>query len=92
MNFKLQKQKLVSLIKLKKTDEAIDFAQTKLAPLAETNKSFLGEIEKIMTLLAFENPQESRNSDLLEYSVRHSLASEVNEAILQAFCKTYGTI
>ncbi len=45
-----------------------------------------------MTLLAFENPQESKSGDLLEYSVRHALASEVNEAILQAFCKTYGTI
>lgn len=45
-----------------------------------------------MTLLAFESPQESKNADLLEYSIRHSLASEVNEAILQAFCKTYGIL
>ena len=42
-----------------------------------------------MSLLIYNNPEESKNSGLLKYAVRHELATEVNDAILLELCQTY---
>ena len=47
-------------------------------------KLFLNEIEKTMSLLAFENTMDSPMNSLLDISHRHKTASELNSAILDS--------
>eukprot|EP01080_Neovahlkampfia_damariscottae_P011325 gene11325-4137_t len=82
--FLLQQQQLIELIRDGKIEEALDFAQDELAPRGEENKTFLNEIEKTMSLLAFENTKDSPMNSLLDISHRHKTASELNAAILDS--------
>ncbi|KAG2373970.1 hypothetical protein C9374_011635 [Naegleria lovaniensis] len=82
--FKLQQQQLIELIKDGKIDEALQFAQEELAPLVGDNTEFLQEIEKAMSLLAFENNEQSPFANLLTSGQRQKTASELNSAILSA--------
>ncbi len=82
--FKLQLQRLIELIRQGKIDEALNFAQEELAPISEKNKEFLEDIEKTMSLLAFESVENSPLKDLLDDSQRQKTASEVNAAILES--------
>lgn len=85
--FHLQQQKLIELIRQGKINEAIAFAQEELAPRGEENPEFLEDLEKTMSLLAFEDPFTSPVSDLLDHSQRQKTASELNAAILTAQCQ-----
>eukprot|EP00826_Nyctotherus_ovalis_P047829 TRINITY_DN5565_c0_g1_i2.p1 TRINITY_DN5565_c0_g1~~TRINITY_DN5565_c0_g1_i2.p1 ORF type:complete len:247 (+),score=66.13 TRINITY_DN5565_c0_g1_i2:70-810(+) len=83
LSFKLQKRRMLSLIRLNKTEEALDFARSKLAPLAKLDRAFLAELEKLMRCLAFGVPQDEQQA---ENSAKYTLALEVNEAIMRTFC------
>lgn len=65
---------------------ALDFATSHLAPRAPTNPQFLEDLERTLSLLIF--PSESLSSSplasLLDPDLRKSIASRVNEAILQS--------
>lgn len=52
--FQLQQQRLIELIRQKKIDEALVFAQEELAPRGEEHPEFLEELEQTMTLLAYD--------------------------------------
>lgn len=52
--FHLQQQRLIELIRQKKVDEALTFAQEELAPRGEEHPEFLSELEQTMTLLAYD--------------------------------------
>lgn len=52
--FHLQQQRLIELIRQKKIDEALLFAQHELAPRGEEHPEFLNELEQTMTLLAYD--------------------------------------
>jgi len=52
--FHLQQQRLIELIREKKIDEALLFAQEELAPRGEEHPEFLSELERTMTLLAYD--------------------------------------
>lgn len=52
--FQLQQQRLIELIRQKKIDEALIFAQEELAPRGEEHPEFLEELEQTMTLLAYD--------------------------------------
>eukprot|EP00184_Porphyridium_aerugineum_P006270 CAMPEP_0184700550 /NCGR_PEP_ID=MMETSP0313-20130426/14250_1 /TAXON_ID=2792 /ORGANISM="Porphyridium aerugineum, Strain SAG 1380-2" /LENGTH=233 /DNA_ID=CAMNT_0027160273 /DNA_START=10 /DNA_END=711 /DNA_ORIENTATION=+ len=80
--FHLQEQKLIELIRNNRVDEAIQFAQEELAPRGEENPEFLSELEKVMALLAFDDPSKSPLAELLDQSQRQKTASELNAAIL----------
>ncbi|XP_026448327.1 protein GID8 homolog [Papaver somniferum] len=80
--FLLQQQKLIELIRNGKTEEALEFAQEELAPRGEENQSFLEELEKTVSLLAFENAADCPVGGLLDISQRLKTANEVNAAIL----------
>ncbi|KAJ9066215.1 Glucose-induced degradation complex subunit [Entomophthora muscae] len=81
--FHLQQQRLIELIRLGKTHEALEFAQEELAHRGEENPQLLEELEKTMVLLAFEKKtHECPVNDLLDYSHRQKTASELNAAIL----------
>ncbi|GAA5870607.1 hypothetical protein JCM16303_001533 [Sporobolomyces ruberrimus] len=56
LHFSLLQQHLIELIRQQKIPEALEFAQTELAPRGEEHPKFLEELEKTMALLAFEMP------------------------------------
>lgn len=59
------------------------FAQTQMSEAGEKNVEVRTELERTLALLAFEKPQNSPFSDLLEQSHRQKVASELNAAILK---------
>ncbi|KAI4312139.1 hypothetical protein MLD38_036985 [Melastoma candidum] len=80
--FHLQQQRLIELIRNGKVEEALEFAQEELAPRGEENQCFLEELERTVSLLAFEDVSNSPVSELLDMSQRLKTACEVNAAIL----------
>ncbi|KAL3624905.1 Glucose-induced degradation complex subunit [Castilleja foliolosa] len=80
--FHLQQQRLIELIRHGKVEEALGFAQEELAPRGEENPAFLEELERTVTLLAFEDVANCPLAELLDMSQRLKTASEVNAAIL----------
>lgn len=81
--FHLQQLHLIELIREGKIEEALRFAQNKIAEAGETNPEVLNELERTLALLAFEKPQNSPFADLLEQTHRQKIASELNAAILR---------
>jgi len=69
--FKLQQ--LIELIREKKTEEALEFAQTQLSERGEDSPECLGDMERALALLAFDKPEDSPFSDLLLSSQRHKV-------------------
>lgn len=82
LHFELQKQHLVELIKSRQVEEALGFAQTQLAGHGLENPEALSELECVMSLLAFDQPESCPHADLLLETQRVKLASKVNAAIL----------
>lgn len=50
----MQQQRLIELIRQKRIDEALYFAQEELAPRGEEHPEFLSDLEQTMTLLAYD--------------------------------------
>ena len=82
--FHLQQQQLIELIRENKVEEALKFASEQLAEKGEESELVLEELERTLALLAFEDPEKSPYGDLLSYSHREKVASELNAAILKA--------
>mmetsp|Transcript_36326 Transcript_36326/g.58787 ORF Transcript_36326/g.58787 Transcript_36326/m.58787 type:complete len:84 (-) Transcript_36326:700-951(-) len=64
----LQQQYFIELVREKgpdKIEECLDFARRELAPRAAENEQSLGEMERVMALLAFPDPANSAVGDLL---------------------------
>ena len=83
LNFRLRLQKLVEFIKNNNVSEALTFGQEELAPAAQHDSELLEELEKAMTLLAFEDLTTSPVSELVSPAYKQKLASDVNAAILK---------
>jgi len=79
--FHLQQQRLIEYIRASDIEGAITFAQTHLAPRGTENPEFLRELERTMTLLAFDNPPDDI-APLLGMGQRQKTANELNAAIL----------
>jgi len=79
--FKLQQQQLIELIRGQHIEESLKFAQEQLS--VDGDYLQLPELERTLSLLAFDKPESSPYSDLLHSSHRQQLASEVNEVILK---------
>ncbi len=75
---------MIELIRTKRLEDALTFAQDHLCEYGENNEQIQEELERTMALLAFELPDESPFSDLLQPLQRQRLASEVNSAILES--------
>ena len=86
LHFRLQKQRLIELIRQGCIEEAITLAQAELAPLGQTDESYLEELERAMALLIYDtatqHPDTSMVQELLDERQRTRLASELNAAIL----------
>ena len=78
-----QQQQLIELIRENRIEEALKFASDQLAERGEEDTSVLNELERTLSLLAFEDPHISPFSDLLSHSHRQKIASELNAAILK---------
>lgn len=81
--FHLRQQQLIELIREKRLEDALLFAQNHLCEYGENNEQIQEELERTMALLAFENPNDSPFSDLLAPEQRQRLSGEVNSAILE---------
>lgn len=79
---RLRQQQLIEIIRTGAVDDALLFAQTALAPAGEADPAFLGELERTMALLAFEDAAACPVGHLLGASQRRATASELNAAIL----------
>ncbi|CCL98283.1 uncharacterized protein FIBRA_00277 [Fibroporia radiculosa] len=84
--FKLQQQKLIEYIREGNITEALQFAQEELAPRGEESPEFLSELERTMTLLAFQSSPLAPTaiSELLSPAQRMKTAGEVNAAVLES--------
>lgn len=78
--FKLQQQHLIELIREQKINEVLSYVHDQLS--MEEHRD-LNEMEKTLALLAYENPEKSPYSNLLDNSRRLQLASEMNDVIIQ---------
>lgn len=82
--FRLKQQQLLELIRAGSLEESLAYAQAELAPLAESNPTFLDELERTMLLLAYEDPSKAPTAALLTQAARQQTASLLNAAILSA--------
>ncbi|KAK4271470.1 hypothetical protein QN277_020164 [Acacia crassicarpa] len=80
--FHLQQQRLIELIRKGKVEEGLVFAHEELAPRGQENQSFLEELERTVSLFAFEDFSDCPVGELLDMSQRLKTANEVNAAIL----------
>lgn len=78
--FRLQQQQLIELIRQQKIDEVLTYVHDHLS--VEELRD-LGEMERTLALLAYEDPSKSPYSALLHRSHRLELASDINDTILQ---------
>jgi hypothetical protein len=82
IHFELEKQKLIEIIKANKIEEAIAFAQNTLFPITVNNPKLLSELEKIMSLLAYEDINNSPFKEVGKSDQLKKLSSIVNLQIL----------
>ncbi|KAF9540578.1 Ran-binding protein 9 [Mortierella hygrophila] len=88
MNFKLQCQKFIEIVRLgpERGSDALMFAQqvlsdfTRLDPLGKDK--YIKHMEEIGTVIAFNNPEDSPNSHHLKQEARDHLADIMNSAVL----------
>lgn len=84
--FKLQQQHLIELIRQQRINDVLSYVHDQLS--VDELKD-LNEMERTLALLAYEQPEKSPYSGLLQPSHRLQLASEINDTILQ---ETIGNI
>ncbi len=80
--FRLKKQEFIELVKQKRTDEALRFAEEELARRVEGDEGLLRELESAMALLLFEEPEKSPLCHFLSQGYTHETADLLNESIL----------
>ncbi|XP_019251337.1 PREDICTED: glucose-induced degradation protein 8 homolog, partial [Nicotiana attenuata] len=61
--------------------EALEFAQTKLAPFGKVQK-YVEKLEDFMALLAYNEPEKSPMFHLLSWEYRQQVSDSLNRAIL----------
>ncbi|XP_030513804.1 glucose-induced degradation protein 8 homolog [Rhodamnia argentea] len=79
LHFDLLSLHFVKLVCSRRCTEALEFAQSKLAPFG---KEYVGKLEDFMALLAYEEPEKSPMFHLLSLDYRQLVADSLNRAIL----------
>eukprot|EP00042_Codosiga_hollandica_P024370 m.102201 g.102201 ORF g.102201 m.102201 type:complete len:241 (+) comp51531_c0_seq7:104-826(+) len=82
--FSLQRQQMIELIKQNRITEALEFAQTELAPLAGESELYLNQLDDCMALLALHQVPDCRVAHLLSQGQRQKVARELNTALLRS--------
>lgn len=87
LHFLLLRLQMVELIRQSDGGDvipALEFATKNLGPRAAANPSFLGDLEKTMSLLLFPHDKlQPELAALLDSDFRRTTATKVNEAVLQ---------
>ncbi|KAG0475654.1 hypothetical protein HPP92_015340 [Vanilla planifolia] len=92
LHFDLLGLHFVDLVCAKKCTEALEFAQAKLTSFGKIQKS-IEKLEDFMALLAYEEPEKSPMFHLIGPEYRHSIADNLNQAILaQANLPAYSSM
>ena len=86
LNFSFAQQEFFEMFKKYGSLQAMEFAQSMLAPLGINDEKFLPEIQKSIAVVIFRNTQSCPESlrIYLDSNRRSRLAAEVNKAILRA--------
>ncbi|KAF9097779.1 Ran-binding protein 9 [Mortierella sp. GBA35] len=88
MNFKLQCQKFIEIVKSdpERGADALMFAQQVLSDFTRLNQAdkdeYIQHMEEIVSVIAFNNPEDSPNSHHLKQEARDHLADLMNSAVL----------
>ncbi|OWM80884.1 hypothetical protein CDL15_Pgr006915 [Punica granatum] len=82
LHFDLLSLHFVELICSRKCTEALEFAQSKLAPFGKVQK-YVAKLEDFMALLAYEEPEKSPMFHLLSLEYRQHVTDSLNHAILE---------
>jgi len=82
LRFRLHQQQFIELIRADKIEDALEYAQTYLAPLGRDDSTLLQELERTVTLLIFEKKDTGPLGDLLDLSQRLCVAECVNSTLL----------
>merc|ERR1712131_226373 len=86
LHFYLQIQHLIELIRRKQIEQAVVFAQEDIVEKGDYPEC-LPDLERVMGLLAYPEPEKSPFSDLLKQNFRLKVWSRVNEGLV-----TKGTV
>ncbi|KAI4374954.1 hypothetical protein MLD38_012886 [Melastoma candidum] len=81
LHFDLLSLHFAELICSKRCTEALEFAQSKLAPFGKVQK-YVEKLEDFMALLAYEEPEKSPMFQLLGLEYRQQVSDSLNRAIL----------
>jgi len=83
--FYLQKQNLIELIRKNEINNALEFVQNHLAPLAGVSQLYLADLEKVMTLIICGNSINNNddNIDLFSNNQRIITANILNRSLLK---------
>jgi len=84
INFKLQCQVFIELIRDRNVDEALKFAQEKLGPFGIMSKDCYELLQDVMALIAYEVPETSPLGHLMTESYREEVSNLLNSAMLEA--------
>ena len=80
--FVLQRQRLLNYIQENKFQDALIFAKKHILPLTEGNDFLYNELEKTMSLLVYENIDDSPEKELITDKFLEKIASKMNLVIL----------
>lgn len=80
--FRLLCQMFVEYIRNGHTDEALRYAEGKLAPLASQYSHLSPHLQNVIVLLAYANPESSTVGHILSNEAKQKLADDINAAIL----------
>ncbi|XP_042411970.1 glucose-induced degradation protein 8 homolog isoform X1 [Zingiber officinale] len=81
LHFDLLSLHFIDLVRSKNSNEALEFAQTKLVPFGNTAK-YVEKLKEFVTLFAYEEPEKSPIFHLLSPEYRENVADSLNRAIL----------
>jgi len=80
--FNLQLQQLIEFIRLKQSEEAIKFAQENLTVIINDNEKYLEPLERVMSLLVYDDVSNSPFKDLVTVPQRHKVWRAVNKVFM----------
>ncbi|VBB25433.1 unnamed protein product [Acanthocheilonema viteae] len=86
LHLRLLQQHLIELIRSKMVEEAVAFTQS-IVEKVDAHPEMEKEMQKAFAMIAFEKPEDSPYTYLLEMSHRQMVANDVNSAILEALNK-----
>jgi len=83
VRFKLLCQQFIELIRHRKKEEALDFAQKEWSPYAVEESAFSEELQDVFALIAYEDPESSPVASYMQEAYKEQVVSTLNSAMLE---------